>query len=78
MAARILPCGCVETDVSIGTCPECLPVGSIELMIEDGRQLDLLEGQGGMVSMRPADGNEKYVPDPSETLIEIRSIDPSF
>ena len=83
MTARILPCGCVETDVSIGTCPECLPVGSIEHMIEDGRQLSFeglepLGSERGTSSVRAGDGNEKFVQDPSETLIEIRSIDPSF
>jgi len=29
--------------LEVSTCPYCLPVGSIELMIENGRQLDLWE-----------------------------------
>ena len=43
---RILSCGCVETQTSIQTCPVCLPVGAIEFMIENGRQLELFEDGG--------------------------------
>jgi len=45
-------CGCetVTTDagqvVSCDTCPVCLPPGAITWLIENGRQLELLEEEG--------------------------------
>ena len=81
---EVRPCGCrTVTDgqrrpVLVGTCPQCLPVGSINWLIENGRQLELLDEVEGMLPMGAGDGNEKYAQDPSETLSEIRSLDPSF
>ena len=71
-------CDCVITELSVGTCPECLPGGAITEMIDLDMQLELLDGGEGMAPMGAGAGNERYAPDPSETLIEIRSIDPSF
>ena len=49
MSSSVRPCGCrdVVSDqvLIVGTCPECLPVGSIYHMIENGRQLELF-GEG--------------------------------
>ena len=36
-------CDCVSTERSVQTCPECLPVGAITWLIENGRQLDMFE-----------------------------------
>ncbi len=36
-------CDCVATESSVQTCPECLPVGAIIWLIENGRQLSLFE-----------------------------------
>ena len=47
---EVRPCGCSSVFdgsghvVSVGTCPQCLPVGSMEYLIENGRQLDIFEG----------------------------------
>jgi len=49
---EVRECGCrtvfdgSENVVSVGTCPVCLPAGAITWLIENGRQLDLLEEEG--------------------------------
>jgi len=48
---------------SVGTCPLCLPVGSIHWLIENGRQLEL-ELEEGVVPLtrgREADDHETQV-----------------
>jgi len=35
-----------EHVISVVTCPQCLPVGSITWLIENGRQLELFEEEG--------------------------------
>ena len=50
--------------VSVGTCPQCLPVGSITWLIENGRQLDLLEDRGVLAPMRGLESIEKCAQDP--------------
>ena len=78
------PCGCKtvldagDHVVSVGTCPKCLPVGAITWLIENGRQLDLLEDRGVLAPMMGLESIEKSAQDPSEILSEIRSDDPSF
>ena len=42
----VAPCGCVRSETVVGTCPQCLPQGAIEWLIEFGRQLDLFEDRG--------------------------------
>jgi len=77
-------CGCrTVTDgcgsiVSVDTCPRCLPVGAIEWLIENGRQLELLEEEGVTPVVSGVTGNEKFAQDPSEVLAELRLSDPSF
>ena len=71
-------CNCAITANSVGTCPECLPVGSITWLIENGRQLELLGFEEGMVSMRPGDCDDEYAQDSSESLKEVRLLDPQF
>jgi len=44
---------------SFRTCPECLPPGSIEWLIENGRQLDLLEDRGVLEPVRGLESIEK-------------------
>ncbi len=43
--------------VSVGTCPECLPVGSITWLIENGRQLELF-GEEGVLAFTRGDDPE--------------------
>jgi len=72
-------CDCVVTQTSVQTCPLCLPVGSITHMIEDGRQLELLEEEGVSTGVSGHESYDPcYEPDPSETLAAIRAADPSF
>jgi len=72
-------CDCVVTQTSVQTCPLCLPVGSITHMIEDGRQLELLEEEGVSTGVSgPESYDTSYEQDPSETLEEVRLLDPSF
>ena len=82
------PCGCrTVTDgegrVSmVGTCSRCLPAGAITWLIENGRQLDIFQEPPSESGVREFtkgdDSNGIPESDPSEILIEIRSIDPSF
>jgi len=57
-------CGCLdcesELEVRFGTCPECLPGGSIEWLIENGRQLELFDGQGVDPSTRGGDTDDYH------------------
>ena len=51
MRSELRPCGCESHTeagqvVRVDTCPECLPVGSITWLIENGRQLELLPKEG--------------------------------
>ncbi len=51
MQVEISECGCERhTDagqvVRVDTCPECLPAGAITWLVENGRQLELLEEEG--------------------------------
>ncbi len=78
-------CDCVVTETSVQTCPLCLPVGAIEVMIENGRQLSMfdpapeLSPEAGVLACTRGDDTEGLVdPDPSETLAEIRREHPSF
>ena len=48
----LAPCGCVRGESVVGTCPECLPVGAITWLIENGRQLELFEEEGVGARMR--------------------------
>ena len=36
-------CDCVATELTVQTCPQCLPIGAITWLIENGRQLDMWE-----------------------------------
>ena len=78
------PCGCSTTVgvdglvYHVGTCPKCLPPGAITWLIENGRQLDLLEDGGVAKAVRGLESIEKYAQDPSEILTAIRAVDPSF
>ena len=49
--------------VSVGTCPSCLPVGSITWLIENGRQLELLEEKGVLEPVRGLESIEKSAQD---------------
>jgi len=45
----------------VGTCPRCLPVGSISWLIENGRQLDIFEEPSA--ELRVDDVHERDDPD---------------
>jgi len=56
---------CDWCDVSVGansvrTCPVCLPRGAITWLIENGRQLELFDGQGVLAPVRGLESIEKY------------------
>ncbi len=57
-------CDCEETKFSIGTCPECLPAGVIEYLIENGRQLELFGEEGVAKCVKEMTEYEKYVLNP--------------
>ena len=57
-----------EYSVSVPTCPECLPVGSIEWLIENGRQLELLEEEGVVTDVRGLESIEKCAQDQVKNL----------
>ena len=44
----------------VGTCPECLPAGSITWLIENGRQLELFRDEGVLPFTR---GGESRLPE---------------
>ena len=56
-------CDCVATKYRVQTCPQCLPVGAIAWLIENGRQLELLEEEGVGASMRGLEAIEESVQD---------------
>ena len=45
--------------MSVGTCPKCLPCGSISWLIENGRQLELFGGTGVLEPVRGLESIEK-------------------
>jgi len=78
-SSSVRPCGCRDVvDDSghvliVGTCPLCLPPGSISWLIDNGRQLDLFRGERVDSGVRGGDPDE---PDqvttslPSEVEVE--------
>ncbi len=61
IVSSVRECGCrdvVEGEqvLVVGTCPECLPVGSIHWLVENGRQLELFGEEGVAI------GRERVLP----------------
>lgn len=50
----------------VGTCPSCLPVGSIEWLIENGRQLELFGEEGVSTGVSGLESTEMYGLDSGE------------
>ena len=61
----------------VGTCPSCLPVGSIEWLIENGRQLELLEEEGVLADVRGLESIERSAQDSSEEP-DVEDVGPPF
>ena len=72
-------CGCRsvwagENVVSVSTCPQCLPVGAITWLIENGRQLELFGEQGVVTDVRGLESIENAVQNPvkpSEGVLNV-------
>ncbi len=52
--------------MTVSTCPQCLPVGAITWLIENGRQLELFGEEGVVTDVRGLESIEKSALDPSE------------
>jgi len=66
---EVRDCGCRtvmdggDHVVSVGTCPVCLPSGAITWLIENGRQLELFDGQGVLMPVRGLESIERCAQD---------------
>ncbi len=57
--------------MSVGTCPKCLPCGSINWLIENGRQLELFGGTGVLEPMRGLESIDKSAREQDEPDLRL-------
>ncbi len=68
----MISCDCGTSSVAepgkviVVTCPQCLPVGSISWLIDNGRQLELFGEEGVVTDVRGLESIEKFALDTSE------------
>ena len=75
------PCGCIEEVLDgsgrvfrVGTCPRCLPAGSITWLIDNGCQLDMFRSSLEVDSMVSVSGLDLDADSTSEKEITARLI----